>query len=72
LVTWNEGDKQGREYTLSLGNKVIPLSDKESANWKAAVKNVISSYVKSSEEKGLNGKEYVEKLTGLIAKHSEK
>ncbi|MBW1893946.1 MAG: TRAP transporter substrate-binding protein [Deltaproteobacteria bacterium] len=70
--TWNEGDKQGKEYTLSLGNKVIPLSDKESANWKAAVKNVISSYIKSSEEKGLNGKEYVEKLTGLIAKHSEK
>jgi len=70
--TWNEGDKQGREYTLSLGNKIIPLSDEESANWEAAVQKVISSYIASAEEKGLNGKNSVDTLTGLITKHSKK
>jgi len=70
--TWNEGDKQGREYTLSLGNKIIPLSDEESTNWKAAVQNVIGSYIASTEEKGLKGKDSVDTLSGLITKHSEK
>lgn len=70
--TWNENDKQGKAYTLSLGNKVIPLSEEESAKWKSAVSGVISDYIKSCEEKGLKGKENVDLLTDLIAKYSKK
>ena len=69
--TWNEGDKQGREYTLSLGNQIIPLSDEESEKWKSAVKKVISTYVTAADEKGLNGKESVDRLNALISKYSK-
>ena len=69
--TWNEGDKQGREYTLSLGNQIIPLTEEESEKWKTAVKKVISSYIATADEKGLNGKEIVDKLNALITKFSK-
>jgi len=69
--TWNEGDQQGREYTLSLGNQIIPLSDEESKKWKTAVKTVIGSYITAADEKGLDGKDVVEKLNTLISKYSK-
>jgi len=36
---WNTTDKAGRDFTLSLGNKIIPLSDAESARWRKAVEH---------------------------------
>jgi TRAP-type transport system periplasmic protein len=30
---WDTIDKEGREFTLSLGNKIIPLSEAESQLW---------------------------------------
>lgn len=65
---WDSSDEEGRKYTLSLGNEIIPLSAEESARWAKAVRVVIDEYVASVEKKGLPGKEYVEAIRDLIKK----
>jgi TRAP-type C4-dicarboxylate transport system substrate-binding protein len=54
---WDKIDKEGREYTLSRGNKIIPLSKEEDARWAKAVEPVLAEYVKNMKEKGLPGEE---------------
>ena len=54
---WDKIDKEGREFTLSKGNKIIPLSKEENAKWAAAVKPVLDDYVKAMKEKGLPGED---------------
>jgi TRAP-type C4-dicarboxylate transport system substrate-binding protein len=64
---WDEVDKAGREYTLSLGNTIVPLSETEKARWGAAVRPIIDAYAKDVDAKGLDGKKIVETLKGAIA-----
>jgi len=64
---WDSTDKEGRKYTESLGNKIIPLSDEESARWHKAVEPVIKDYI----TKNPNGNKYVEKIRELIKKYSK-
>jgi TRAP-type C4-dicarboxylate transport system substrate-binding protein len=71
---WNSLPKdvqnvEGRKYTLSLGNKIIPLSREESARWAEAVKPVIDEWIKGAEGKGFPGKTYVEAIRKLIKKY---
>jgi len=56
-VKWDELDKEGREYTLSKGNKIIKLSAEEDKRWADAVKPMFDAYVKKMKEKGLPGDE---------------
>jgi len=65
-AAWDSSDKAGRDFTLSLGNKIIPLSKEVSARWATAVKPVISGYVKAAEKKGLPGQDYVTFIQGSI------
>jgi len=65
---WDASDAEGRKFTLSLGNKIIPLSASESARWAKAVRPVLDEYVAGVEKKGLPGKEYVEAIRNLIKK----
>ena len=64
---WDSSDNAGRTFTLSLGNKIIPLSKKESARWAAAAKPVIRSYIEKADGMGLPGKDYVDALRSLVA-----
>jgi len=68
---WDDADAEGYKYSAELGNKVIKLSDAEEAKWKAAVKPVAESYIKSTESKGLPGKRAVQEVASLIKKHSK-
>jgi TRAP-type C4-dicarboxylate transport system substrate-binding protein len=68
---WDEADVEGYKYSAELGNKVIKLSDAEQAKWKTAVKPVAEGYIKSMEGKGLQGKQAVDEVSGLIKKHSK-
>ncbi|RJR23811.1 MAG: C4-dicarboxylate ABC transporter substrate-binding protein [Desulfobacteraceae bacterium] len=69
---WDQADKEGREFTLSLGNKVIPLSDEQSKLWASKVAPVIDEYVGVLEGKGLPGKEYVQFIRDGIKKYGKK
>ncbi|MFH2218914.1 MAG: TRAP transporter substrate-binding protein [Pseudomonadota bacterium] len=61
---WDSTDDEGRKYTLSLGNKIIPLSDEESARWRKAVDPVINDFITNTPD----GKMYVDKIQALTAK----
>ncbi|MEN6465560.1 MAG: TRAP transporter substrate-binding protein [Syntrophaceae bacterium] len=69
---WDNLDKEGRNFTLSLKNQIIPLSRAENAKWKAAVKPVINEYIKTAEGKGIQGRAAVQEAESLIKKYSKK
>lgn len=69
---WDTADADGRAFSLSLGNQIIPLSEQESARWAAAVEPVIDEYIKAKEAMGLPAKEYVEFIKESIKKYSKK
>ena len=64
---WDEADKEGRAFTLSLGNQIIPLSAQESARWKKAVRPTIEEYIKNADQKGVSGRKSVN--AGRIPDH---
>ncbi|MBN1662001.1 MAG: TRAP transporter substrate-binding protein [Deltaproteobacteria bacterium] len=68
---WDDSDAEGRAYSLSLGNKIIPLSKGEDAKWKKAVSPIIDEYVKTATANGLPGKEAVKEVENLIKKYSK-
>lgn len=59
---WDLVDQEGRNFTLKLGNEVIPLSESESARWREAVEPVIADYANKTE----NGNGYVQKVRELM------
>ena len=65
---WDQSDEAGREYTLSLGNEIIPLSAEENKQWRATVRPVIEEFVQAKEKAGMPAKEYVAFLEGEIKK----
>ena len=69
---WNSTDEEGRSYTLSLGNEILTLPAAEERRWVGAVEPVIDDYVVASEQKGLEGRRYVDLLRRLIAEHGKK
>jgi TRAP-type C4-dicarboxylate transport system substrate-binding protein len=66
---WDSSDKAGREFSLSLGNKIIPLSEEESARWARAVEPVVDKYIKDTEAMGLPGFTYINTVRRLIRKY---
>lgn len=69
---WDDSDAQGREFTLSLGNQVLPLAPAESARWRQAVQPIVDAYIADTKAKGLPGDEYVASLRQLIKDASAK
>jgi TRAP-type C4-dicarboxylate transport system substrate-binding protein len=65
--TWDLTDQEGRNFTKKLGNKLISLSDAESARWRNAVEPVIKAYASTTP----NGATYVSTVRKLIKKYSK-
>ncbi len=53
---WDDSDKLGQEAFEAKGGKVIALSDTEAAKFVAAAAPMMDGYIKSANEKGLDGK----------------
>jgi TRAP-type C4-dicarboxylate transport system substrate-binding protein len=69
--TWDEIDKEGRDFTLGLGNTITSLSKEEDARWAKAVKPILDEYVKNMSDKGLPGAEVLKFYLDTIAKLQE-
>jgi len=69
--TWDDLDQEGRKFSLSLGNKIIPLTKDQKNRWRAAVRPLIGDYVKAMDDKGLPGKPAVQETEKLIKKYAE-
>jgi TRAP-type C4-dicarboxylate transport system substrate-binding protein len=54
---WDEIDKEGRDFTMKLGNKIISLSKDENERWTKAVSPILDEYLINMKEKGLPGDE---------------
>jgi TRAP-type C4-dicarboxylate transport system substrate-binding protein len=52
---WDQIDKEGRDFSLSRGNKVISLSAAENARWAKAAEPLFDEYVKNMKAKNLPG-----------------
>ena len=64
--TWDKDDAAGREFTLSLDNQILELSDSENARWKTAVQPIIDGFATTANQKGLPGDDMVNTLNSLI------
>jgi len=64
---WDSADEEGRKFTISLGNELIPLSDSESDKWRNSVEPVIDAYIADNP----NGGESVSRVRELINKYSK-
>ncbi|MFH1114703.1 MAG: TRAP transporter substrate-binding protein [Pseudomonadota bacterium] len=56
---WDEIDKQGKDFAVKRGNKIVTLSPEEEKRWAAKAQPMIDEYIKSMKTKGLPGEEVV-------------
>ncbi len=68
---WDQLDQEGREYSLSLGNKIVSLSADENARWQKAVRPIIEDYIKDVSAKGLPAQKAVTEVENLIKQYSK-
>jgi TRAP-type C4-dicarboxylate transport system substrate-binding protein len=63
---WNQADKDGLEFTKSLGNEVITLSPDQQTEAKKRVNPLMNEYAQELEKNGLPGKKFMEEAVQLI------
>jgi TRAP-type C4-dicarboxylate transport system substrate-binding protein len=68
---WDEIDKAGRDATIKLGNKIVPLSQDEDWKWQKAVKPLLDEYKKNMKDKGLPGEEVLSFYLQTIYKYQK-
>jgi TRAP-type C4-dicarboxylate transport system substrate-binding protein len=68
-VVWDEYDKEGRDFALKLGNKMITLSKEENERWAKKVAPVIDDYLKETKKKGLPGEEMLKFCQEFLKKN---
>jgi TRAP-type C4-dicarboxylate transport system substrate-binding protein len=54
---WDDIDKEGKDFTVKLGNQIIPLTKDEAEKWTKAAKPLLDEYVKEKTAKGLPAEE---------------
>lgn len=68
---WDQLDQEGRDYTLSLGNKIVSPSAAENGKWKKAVRPIIEDYIKEVSAKGLPADKAVKEVESLIKQYGK-
>ena len=68
---WEKGDAEGHDFTLSLGNEIIPLSEKENNRWVNSGKSIVDNYIKAVKKKNLPGDKAVAEVKKLITEYSK-
>jgi len=63
---WDADDVVGRQYTLSLNNNIITLSEQEKTAWVNAVQSLFDDYIDYAQSKGLNGKGITRNLRAIV------
>jgi TRAP-type C4-dicarboxylate transport system substrate-binding protein len=54
---WDDSDKEGKDFFIQKGGKVIVLSKAENDRWAERIRPVLDDYVKETKSKGLPGAE---------------
>ncbi len=61
-VGWNKVDQIGAEFFKSKGGKFISISDDKAAQWNAAVKPVIDTYIQETSKLGVSTAELEQRI----------
>ena len=68
---WDAIDKEGREFALKRGNKIISLSQEENARWAEKVRPTLDEYVKNAKAKGLPAEEALKFCLDYLKAHQK-
>jgi TRAP-type C4-dicarboxylate transport system substrate-binding protein len=68
---WNDSDVSGRKFAEKLGQQFIELSDAESAKFKEAVQPVYAEYIKTANEKGVDGEAVFKAVKEMVETYSK-
>ena len=63
---WDDADIAGREFTLSLGNEIINLSEEEAELWVEAVETLPGQFTSNMEGQNLPGRALIDEARALI------
>ena len=63
--TWDERSNKAEQYAKEQGLEIIQLSDAELARWKKTTAPLVEEFVKDTESKGLNGKQFLTEMERL-------
>lgn len=66
---WDELDKEGKDYYLQRGGKIITLSKEEDARWTKLLRPILDEYLKEKEAMGLPAKEALEFCIDYLKTH---
>ena len=66
---WDELDKEGKDYYLQTGGKIITLSNEEDARWTKLLRPILDEYLKEKEAMGLPAKEALEFCIDYLKTH---
>jgi TRAP-type C4-dicarboxylate transport system substrate-binding protein len=69
---WDMADKEGAEFTLSKGNKIIRLSKEQDELWAQKVHPILDEYVAAMKAKGLPGQEALAFCQEWLKKNMDK
>ncbi len=67
--TWDEIDKEGKDFVIKRGNKIVVLTKDESARWAAAMRPVLDEYAAGLKAKGLTGDEALKFCLDYLKTH---
>ncbi len=68
---WDRITREGKEFVIQRGNKVIELSPEENARWAEKMQPVINDYIKRAKEKNLPGEEVVKFFRDYLKEHQK-
>jgi len=66
---WDEMDKEGKEFAISKGLKVIKLSKEEDTKWAQKVRPILDEYTNKMKSKNLPGDEALKFAIDYLNKH---
>ena len=68
---WDTSDYEGVRYTLTQGNSLIGIDEKEAEKWKEAVQPVFDKYLEATEERGVPGEKALESLNRMVEEYNK-
>jgi len=63
---WDSSDTEGGELFIEKGRTILTLSPDEAMKWQQAVKPAIDAYSADLDEKGLNGTDIIDHISGML------
>jgi TRAP-type transport system periplasmic protein len=68
---WDDLDKEGKDYFIQKGGKVVTLSKEENARWEARLRPILDDYVKNMKSKNLPGEEALKFCQEYLKSHQK-